>query len=591
MTSNPYNGDEKLVFGIDCGTTMTAVSYVHLLHGVTPSIQVVNRWPYQEEAAGNYKVPTVVRYDETGKAVAFGAEAVENPDGLEGTSLARWFKLHLHPQEMRDENDIAVPPLPPKVALDQVYADFLRFTFDHAADCFRRSTLDGAVLWDRLKASTELVFAIPNGWSGTQQNFIRDAVIAAGVLPANFAPERLSFVSEAEASVHFALEHMNVGHLLRLGAHFIVLDAGGSTVDTTIYRCEAVAPKLRLVEVTSSECVQAGSVFVDKAFENMVRAQLAGSKFSSNEYIDEMMSVFESKAKRRFTGLEDQSIIHFGRNGDNDPRRKIRMGRLTLPTADMRETFEKSVSAIVASVARALRRASVKCETVLLVGGFAESPYLRRALQERLESRGIQFVFSDEPTRKAAAEGATSWRVKQYVSARAARRTYGIAVHVAYDASSPAHYERREKTFVDNAGDVRIDGVLSVLVKKDDVVENDAPCVQPYCRSYSTEPTKLDIWSQTLLSCDDAKPGYWAHDASGALVPGLQKACVVTADLSGLAGTIQPRINKAGKKYWVVDYEIEVFFGRTALCAAIVWQEKGRTKKGPATIIPNSIKS
>lgn len=40
------------------------------------------------------------------------------------------------------------------------------------------------------------------------------------------------------------------------------------------------------------------SVFVDKAFENKIRAQLAGSKFSSNEYIDEMMSVFESKAVR-----------------------------------------------------------------------------------------------------------------------------------------------------------------------------------------------------------------------------------------------------------------------------------------------------
>lgn len=79
--------------------------------------------------------------------------------------------------------------------------------------------------------------------------------------------------------------------------------------------------------------------------------------------------------------------------------------------------------------------------------------------------------------------------------------------------------------------------------------------------------------------------------AAGALVPALQEACVVSADLSGLVGNIQPRVNKAGKKYWIVDYDIEVFFGRTTLCAAIVWKENGETRRGPATIIPNSVKT
>lgn len=177
---------------------------------------------------------------------------------------------------MRDETAITAPPLPPGVALKTVYADFLGYAFKHARDFFKASTIDGPALWQRLKKTFELVFAIPNGWTETQQTFIRDAVVNALILPSNFAQQRLHFVPEAEASVHFAVEHMNVAHLMRVGQVFAVLDAGvfiivskidcerlyalagGSTVDTTIYRCEAIAPRLRLVEVTASECVQAG---------------------------------------------------------------------------------------------------------------------------------------------------------------------------------------------------------------------------------------------------------------------------------------------------------------------------------------------
>lgn len=122
-------------------------------------------------------------------------------------------------------------------------------------------------------------------------------------------------------------------------------------------------------------------------------------------------------------------------------------------------------------------------QTFLLVGGFAESPYLRDALQNGLRQRGIQLVFSDEPAcvhpltmstlmlkrlrrKKAAAEGAALWHVKKYVSARAARHTYAVRCAKLYNAQSPVHYERRHLTHVDAAGDVLMPGFLDILVKK-----------------------------------------------------------------------------------------------------------------------------
>lgn len=402
MSTQPYSGDEKIVFAIDCGTTMSAVSYVHLLPGVVPDVHYVNRWPFQEDAAGNCKVPTLVRYDAMGNAVSFGAGAAEDSDVTEGTSQAFWFKLLLHPKEMRDSQDVSAPPLPSMVTLQKVYADFLRFLFNHARDSFQRCNPDGAILWQRLRSTFELVFAVPNGWTGTQHVFLRDAVVSAGIFPRNFESPRLAFVPEAEASVHFALDHMNVGPWLRVGSYFAVLDAGGSTVDTTVYKCVSLVPRVRLEEVTSSECVQAGSVYVDRAFQRIVRGLLNGSKFAAEEYIAEIVSMFESKCKRRFTGKEDHVLIQFGRQSDYDRAKNIKMGRLTVSIADMRRAFAPSVAAISASVSRILQRANVPCEKFLLVGGFAESAYLRDALQQALAFRGVSFVFSDEPTYASA---------------------------------------------------------------------------------------------------------------------------------------------------------------------------------------------
>lgn len=41
--------------------------------------------------AGDCKLPSLVRYNTKGEPVAFGADALENAAGIEGT-LSRWFK-------------------------------------------------------------------------------------------------------------------------------------------------------------------------------------------------------------------------------------------------------------------------------------------------------------------------------------------------------------------------------------------------------------------------------------------------------------------------------------------------------------------
>lgn len=104
----------------------------------------------------------------------------------------------------------------------------------------------------RLKDTAIYVMAIPNGWFVSQHSFLRRVAVSAGLVKESDVQKRVLFVSEAEASVHFMLQQNDVVP----DEIFAVVDAGGSTVDSTLYRCVGISPKLLLEEVCSSECIQ-----------------------------------------------------------------------------------------------------------------------------------------------------------------------------------------------------------------------------------------------------------------------------------------------------------------------------------------------
>ncbi|KZV96891.1 hypothetical protein EXIGLDRAFT_764958 [Exidia glandulosa HHB12029] len=565
MRQIPYDGPERIIFGIDIGTAMSAVSFVHLRRLDVPEVKLICRWPGQEEAAGDAKFPTAILYDAGGEPHSFGAAALEAAN--EEMVLVRWWKLLLHPAAMHKASGFTPTPLPGHLTLQKVYQDFIYHIFDHAVAFFLETQPNAAATWERLQPSFELVLAIPNGWTDDEQHFLRDAVLSADILPHGYDDHRLSFVPEAEASVHFALEDMGFGAQLSVGKIFTVLDAGGSTCDTAMYRCTAIYPKLRLREVTSSESVQAGSVFVDSEFEKWLRKLLRNSRYGSEACIAIIMKIFETKTKRRFKTGDTDVIIPFGATDrETDQLSGIKKGKLC---------------------------------ACLLVGGFAESRYLRTALQDALndreseDDRMFQFVMSDQPTAKAAAVGACKWRIQHYVTARAARYTFGVSRWEHWEPDKfPQQMERERAAERGGNGDVMIPGCFSVMVRKNQVVDSDTPISMPL-QWDGTVPSDfgLEAWSMGLLVSDSENPGYWADSerVKGGLAPGIRKACTLTANLSGMLGALKWYIATSGKLWYRAEYNVEVYFGQTSLKAYITWKEKGKIMKGPVSIVPNSI--
>jgi hypothetical protein len=163
----------------------------------------------------------------------------------------------LHPALASGSTNFAgseIPPLPTGITTERAYADLMKYLMENTKRFFETTVTNGREIWARLRDTIVIVLATPNGWYMQEQATLRKAAIGASLVTKENAGQLLQFVTEPEASVHYALAQQP-GKWLRKDTVFVVIDCGGSTVDTTVYRCESTSP-LTLEETCPSECVQ-----------------------------------------------------------------------------------------------------------------------------------------------------------------------------------------------------------------------------------------------------------------------------------------------------------------------------------------------
>ncbi|KIM82435.1 hypothetical protein PILCRDRAFT_462174 [Piloderma croceum F 1598] len=259
-----WNGESRIVLGIDVGATQSAVAFCWLYKGSVANVHRVSNWPGQDDQRGEPKIPTQIYYNRFGEAVKIGAEtstddALDSAE-MEGWFLARYFKLRLHPTNGRTHNlAMELEYLPTGITIMQIYVDFLRYLLRHTKEYFESHILQGQSEWSRYSPAMDVVIAHPNGWGVKEQDFLRRAAVTAGYVTPQNALSQIKFVSEADASVHFCIFHMDVDSKMNVsfylttlalilmvfakcGAVFVVCDAGGATVNTTVYAVKAKTP-------------------------------------------------------------------------------------------------------------------------------------------------------------------------------------------------------------------------------------------------------------------------------------------------------------------------------------------------------------
>ena len=159
------------------------------------------------------------------------------------------FKLHL--ADRAANNDIPLRPLPLNKTVVEVFADFLEYLFKCASAYLEQSY--GTGWWASVQYQIEFVLSHPNGWGGSQQAEMRRAAILAGLVPDTTAGHaRLSFVTEGEASLHFAIHNGLPTGAIRNGEGVVIVDAGGGTIDISSY-CKNVGGD-KFDEVAAPQC-------------------------------------------------------------------------------------------------------------------------------------------------------------------------------------------------------------------------------------------------------------------------------------------------------------------------------------------------
>lgn len=594
----PYDSVERLILAMDIGTTNTAVSFIHAYPGRRVEVKMVAKWPGQEEAVGDSKIPTIVAY-RNGEPIAFGAEAQEYL-GDEEYTIAKWFKLHLHPQSMRLEDappaysrhpnhaDLTeIPPLPTGVTLKGVYSSFMRYLYNSSRAYFENTTPNGAGIWDRLQDSMVLIFAIPNGWDTVQHEFLKTAALDAGLVRSDDdAEKRIELVTEGEASVHYAIQKTRASSWLQKGTMFCVCDCGGSTIDSNLYECKATTPRLILEEVCASECVQAGGAFVDRAARAMLESKLRNSKYGESDYLGDMERAFERKTKRLFDGVKESNVIDFGGRNDNDREFGILRGKITLNRSEVCSIFNGVIAQVEGSCLKLLR--GRKDQHLLLVGGFGESPYLQDYLKVAFGRSKTEVVTVEDSSKKAAAEGAVIWFLKQSVAARAVRFSIGVKGSIEYTVKDPQHRARRGDAYLDARGTLMLRGAFHTLVYKDTVLKQEQEIRSQFSCRYEAKPIALDTFSAHLYAWGGDGTTQWSRDEQGDSLAKLRKICTIEADLSPLLPYLRIINGKDGHNYWEVTFHIALKFGGTRLFARTQWEQNGVTCSGPVRVVPSS---
>ncbi|RXW25691.1 hypothetical protein EST38_g168 [Candolleomyces aberdarensis] len=289
-----------------------------------------------------------------------------------------------------------ITPLPAGKRVVQVLADFLQYLHECAQAYIEGADLNGRELWKSVASEIDYVISHPNGWKDYQRSQILDAAVIAGLIPDTTDRHRVSFVTEGEAGLYFAIDIGFSASAMQAGDGVVVVEAGEETIDVSAYRHKVSGTNTTIgtfEEIAAPQCHLYGSVYVSMRVRLFLMDYLKNSVYCDD--LDHMVRCFDKSTKVRFRSDKEAQYINFGSTRDNDAACNIRFGKLKLDGTDVAAFFEPSVKCIIDSVHAQIRNGHCPIKYVVLVGGFSASDWLFDKVNEVLDREGIKVMRPD----------------------------------------------------------------------------------------------------------------------------------------------------------------------------------------------------
>ena len=398
------------------------------------------------------KTPTCALITSTHKLEAFGYEAENKFMDMSESERHNYYFFRRFKMELNkgiDQKfsldfkikDVLGKPLPAltlfALSIDFLTTDMLKFGENRIADGITKDDIH----W---------VLTVPAIWTDSAKQFMRKAAIEGGI-----QSDKLTIALEPEAASIFCrylpldrFEDSGGENIAKYppGTKYMVLDAGGGTVDITIHE---ITKSGGLKEIKAASGGGWGGILVDKAFEDLLTDILGRDvygeflKKETEDWID-LGRTFELKKKtvdprkdNRINMKLPLSMINLFKEmkghalEDVIPETKyasdieLRGDKLRFESGLMKNLFRNSIEKTVNHVRTLMKERNVRdIKAILMVGGFSESPMLQDAIKQSI--RNVKVIIPKEAA-SAVLRGAVCYgHSPTTISQRVLKYTYGV---------------------------------------------------------------------------------------------------------------------------------------------------------------------
>ncbi|CAG8725936.1 8764_t:CDS:2 [Rhizophagus irregularis] len=501
-----WRSDIRVVVGLDFGTTYSGFSYYHCEDKDVGCIKVNHEWP-ENTGLGILKTNTVLQYKDGFEEVElWGHPALCKKPNTKGkdneTRPIELFKLYLG--NCLDKHK---PVLPEPLNYKKVITDYL-----HEIGKFMENVL--------------LIATVPAEYSESDKAIMRECIFNAGLI-GDIHSEKLQFTTEPEAAAIYCMHSSLKEHeLAKPGTNFMVVDCGGGTVDLTTRK---LLEENQLGEITERAGDFCGSTFIDKEFIELLKREVGNSAVNSfiNEHYGQLQYLVQNfcqDVKLKFTGddlnckyeldLEALApkLLPYITGSERDSM-LIEEWMIVLDYKIVKSMFDPIIDRIIKMIRVQLNN-SEKCSAIFLVGGFGQSKYLQKRVEEEFSDLVENISIPNQPI-AAVLRGAAIYgkslqesknmknmnNLKCVIATRVLTYTFGIRISPLWEYGDPI--DRRKS-------DGRIHKFYCIAERKTIVTIDQEFKVEDLIPIYSDQTRmSFDIYytKEDTIYCDDDEPG------------------------------------------------------------------------------------
>ncbi|KAG0629702.1 hypothetical protein M758_1G123700 [Ceratodon purpureus] len=526
------NSRPRVIVGLDFGTTYSGFAFAHISDpekvynffdypkgggAEKPYCKTLSGSYYKDVGAGVWQFKSwgfPARAEYTKDIMAMRKQRGNGPSNdprlqpTVGTYFTK-FKLQLASKEMVVPT--AQGSLPPGPPVNVLITDYLR-----EMGALVLKTLRNSYGEQLSKQAIQWCVTVPSIWDNAAKAAMKTYMTSAGLVNGvDGSRHPLIMVLEPEAASFFCHKVMSE-QVLRVGDKLLVADIGGGTSDIVVQEVVSVgesASAYRVREVTTSSGGLCGGTYVDARYMEFLHKTIGPClQACLNEHPNICLQLIQAWELTKANFGEKGSI---GESTDIALPGKLiskweeydrRMGiperdvydELEISFQEMQSIFDPVVEQNVQLIADQLKQVP-RVKVLVVVGGFAGSPYLMDCIRRRFAGKVPQIISPPNPG-SAVCQGAVMLALNpDTVLCRVCKKTYGIECTELFDEKIDPPQSKFKL-----GGESRCNNRLKIYVRKGDKVDVNS-CIS---ETFHPGSPKMKRMPFKLFSSDEREPRY-----------------------------------------------------------------------------------